>query len=136
MEDFGDKLGLLQPGQVWSIRHAPNPEARAIIGRVEPLNGRMVVHMSVRGLAPPGGVDKFGENAELMIGHIPIALDAAAESLSALISPAGEITEEFERDFADWKAAAEKDQAGIFIGSIPHAIYEIFQVMRTGSMEE
>ncbi|MET0544903.1 MAG: hypothetical protein ABWZ40_01205 [Caulobacterales bacterium] len=136
METFGEKLGLVQPGQIWSIKQAPNPEARAIIGRVEPFKGRMVLHLSVRDLAPPGGVDAFEAEAELMIGHIPIALESAVESLSSLISPAGEITPEFEQGYAEWKAAADKGQAGIFIETIPDAIWDIFAVMRTGTPEE
>ena len=33
MSEFGDKLGLLKPGQVWTMRNAPNPAARVIMSR-------------------------------------------------------------------------------------------------------
>ena len=136
MSEFGDKLGLLKPGQVWTIRGGPNPAARAIVGRVEPFKGRMVAHISVRDLDPPHGVEGFGEEAELTISHIPIAMEAAAESLSVLISPAGEITSDFEEAFQEWKALAESGQAGIFVESIPFAIHDIFEVMRGSAPEK
>jgi hypothetical protein len=136
MSEFGDKLGLLKPGQVWTMRGAPNPAARVIVGRVEPFKGRMIAHISVRDLDPPGDVEGFGEEAELTISHIPIALEAAAESLSVMITPMGEISADFEEAFADWRAMADAGQAGIFVESIPEAIYDIFAIMRSGAPEK
>ena len=136
MSEFGDKFGLLKPGQVWTMRGAPNAAARVIVGRVEPFKGRMIVHITVRDLDPPSGVDGFGEEAELTISHIPIALEAAAESLSVLITPMGEISEDFEEAYKDWKALADNGQAGIFVESIPEAVFDIFAIMRGSAPEK
>lgn len=136
MSEFGDKLGLLKPGQVWTLRNAPNPAARVIVGRVEPFKGRMIAHVTVRDLDPPGDVDGFGEEAELTISHIPIALEGAAESLSVMITPMGEISEDFEEAYADWKTLADKGQAGIFVESIAEAVYDIFAIMRGSAPEK
>ena len=136
MSDFGDKFGLLKPGQVWTMRGAPNPAARVIVGRVEPFKGRMIAHITVRDLDPPSDVEGFGEDAELTISHIPIALEAAAESLSVLITPMGEISADFEDAYIDWKTLANAGQAGIFVESIPEAIYDIFAIMRGGAPEK
>ena len=118
------------------MRNAPNPAARVIVGRVELLKGRMVAHVTVRDLDPPGGVEGFGEEAELTISHIPIALEAAAESLSVLITPMGEISEDFEEAYADWKTLADQGQAGIFVESIAEAVFDIFAIMRGSAPEK
>lgn len=136
MSEFGDKLGLLKPGQVWTMRAAPNPAARVIVGRVEPFKGRMIAHVTVRDLDPPGGVDGFGEEAELTISHIPIALEAAAESLSTLITPMGEVSADFEEAYGDWKKLADQGQAGIFVESIAEAVFDIFAIMRGSAPEK
>lgn len=118
------------------MRNAPNPSARVIVGRVEPFRGRMIAHVTVRDLDPPGDVEGFGEEAELTISHIPIALEAAAESLSVLITPMGEISQDFEEAYTDWKAMADQGQAGIFVESVAEAIYDIFAIMRGSAPEK
>lgn len=136
MTDFGDKLGLLKPGQVWTMRSAPNPSARVIVGRIEPFKGRMIAHITVRDLDPPSGVEGFGEDAELTISHIPIALEGAAESLSVMVTPMGEISTDFEQAYNGWKQMADAGQAGIFVESIADAVHDIFAIMRGSAPEK
>jgi hypothetical protein len=136
MSEFGDKLGLLKPGQIWTLRGGPNPTARVIIGRIEPFNGRMLAHVTVRDVDPPTGVEGFGEEAALTISHIPISLEGAAESLSVMVSPMGEISADFEEAYGDWKTMADAGQAGIFVETIPDAIFDIFAIMRASAPEK
>ncbi|WP_189091026.1 hypothetical protein [Deinococcus ruber] len=121
------------PGQRWAYHTRSGEEAsRLLVLKVEVLNGEEVVHLSIGGLAmnnplSPGGVSQ-------QIGHVPIGASALRRSVTWLEESAAELPED-ESGYWQWKAAADRGEAGVFtleIADLVDVLEEAFQTAHSG----
>lgn len=108
-------------GQVWTYPTRAGEEAsRVIVCRVE-TDARLgqIVHIHVSGLrlknkhVPGGFVDQ--------IGHMPYSGDALRKNVTALEST-GAALPAFEDGYAEWRAAFDQGQAGVWTAPIAEAL--------------
>jgi hypothetical protein len=104
------------PGQLWSIKPGTATTMRVIVGRVEPLGERTVVHVSVidiAGFPDVPGLGKFDG-----IGHMPFDSAALAASVDRLLASDAPPARDFEVGYSTWKA----NQGGVFTVGVPQAV--------------
>ena len=117
----------LEAGQVWTYKTRPGEEAsRIIICRIEqdPRLGE-IVHIQV------GGVDlmtKQGPQGVNVIGHAPYSGEALRKDLISL-EAAGVALPDFEGGYADWRAAFDEGNAGVWTAPITTMIGGIERAM-------
>ena len=113
-------------GQAWSIRDIAEPEARAVIGRIEAaaeMDGQVVFHCPIFNAAT---VD-MGEGPELLVfGHIPFTRDAFAASALTLLEEKADTAAAFDEGYYQWAEAL----GGAFNVPIAQAINDALQAAR------
>jgi hypothetical protein len=104
------------PGQLWSIKPGAATTMRIVVGRVEPLGERTVVHVSVidiAGFPDVPGLGKFDG-----VGHMPFDSTALAASVDRLLASDASPAHDFEAGYATWRAEA----GGVYATSVPQAV--------------
>lgn len=113
-------------GQAWSIRDISEPEARAVIGRIEAaaqLDGQIVIHCTIFNAAT---VD-LGEGPELLVfGHIPFTRDAFSASALTLLEDKADTAAAFDEGYYQWAEAL----GGAFDVPIAQAVNDALQAAR------
>lgn len=113
-------------GQAWSVRDVSEPQARAVIGRIEAaaqLEGQTVIHCTIFNAAT---VD-MGEGPELLVfGHIPFTRTAFASSALALLEDKADTAAAFDEGYYQWAEAL----GGAFDVPIAQAINDALQAAR------
>jgi hypothetical protein len=87
-------------GQVWSLRRCPS---RAAIHKVEALEGKLVVHVSI-----------LSSDGEVELGHAPFAHDAFLRSVGRVLSTTTDDAD-FQAGYAYWRSEYDRGAAGVFI---------------------
>jgi hypothetical protein len=103
-------------GQEWSIRSSQQLTAKIVIGRIEPLNDKIVVHVAIFDIQlqrPPTNSTRVTE-----IGHAPFEESALAGSVGDLIANGVTPPSGFETGYEQWR----RQQGGIFTVSVSHVI--------------
>ena len=114
------------PGQAWSIKDIAAPEARIVIGRIEPaaqLDGQTVMHCTIFDAV----IADFGEGPEpLVFGHIPFTEDAFAASVGTLLDSHARTADAFDEGYYQWA----ESMGGAFNSPIAAAIADAMQAAR------
>jgi hypothetical protein len=90
----------LAPGQVWSIKSASQSSAKIVIGRIDPWNDKIVVHVSVMDLTVPQGLPGAGRPTR--IDHMPFEEGAVVESIDRLVATGAMPAPDFESGYRQW----------------------------------
>ncbi len=117
----------LAPGQIWSIKSAQPTSAKAVIGRIEPLNGSIVVHISIIDVPIPAGLPNAGGTTT--IGHMPFDQAAFAASVDRLVGANAATSSAFEDGYRNWQAA----KGGFFTISVQQALEVAFETIKRGT---
>lgn len=111
------------PGQSWSIKDINQPDARAVIGRVEQaaqLDGQVVIHCTLFNVA----IVDMGDGPEpLVFGHIPFTQDAFAASVGTQIESGAATAAAFDEGYYQWAEAL----GGAFSVPIAQAVGDALQ---------
>ena len=114
------------PGQAWSIKNIEAPDARIVIGRIEPavqLDGQIVMHCTIFDAV----IADTGDGPEpLIFGHIPFTEEAFAASVDTLLDSNARPAEAFEQGYYQWAEAL----GGAFSGSVAAALSDALQAAR------
>lgn len=104
----------LETGQVWTFAEAPSPEARLIIGDVEPFgpDGDVAVSISLTGL--PMMETSGGHRVGGTMYHLPFSEETLRPALLELVSENEPMLDGYSEGYATWKEAVENGGAGIF----------------------
>jgi hypothetical protein len=100
-------------GQEWSIKAAPPSSAKVVIGRIETINGREIVSVSI--------IDVPTDHGPSTVGHAPFEKSALLGSLDSLIATRIPTDSNFEQGYQQWKSA----NGGYFTIGIAQAIEAI-----------
>jgi hypothetical protein len=104
------------PGQLWSVKAVGAATMRIVVGKVEPLGGRTVVHVSVmaiKGFPDVPGLGRFDG-----VGHMPFDAAALARSVDRLLASDVEPAPDFQAGYATWQS----EKGGVFTLSVPEAV--------------
>lgn len=114
------------PGQAWSLKDIDRPEARIVVGRIEPaaqLDGETVVHCTIFGAV----IADMGDGPEpLTFGHIPFTQAAFAASVDTLLASDAATADAFDEGYYQWAEAL----GGAFNQPVAAALVEIIQGAR------
>jgi hypothetical protein len=103
---------VLEVGQSWTYRDAPNAASRVVIGRLDKMRGYgTVVSVCITNVPVPGS--EPGKSEVFDIFHAPITEDVLTESLLELVGQEA-TSPDFEEGYADWRASLEDGEAGVF----------------------
>jgi hypothetical protein len=119
----GQRDPRFAPGQMWSIKSAPQAAAKVIIDRIEPWRDKVVVHVSVVDVPIPRGMP--GSGGTTAIGHLPFEQSAFAASVDRLLATGIAPASSFESGYKQWQDA----KGGIFTVTIQEAIEFTFQAI-------
>ena len=108
------------PGQLWSVKGSA---LRVIVGRVEPVRDRTVVHVSVTGISGFPALPGVGEFDA--VSHMPFDAGALAASVDRLLASEATPLRDFEIGYAEWKSAA----GGVYGLSVPQAIEATYRAI-------
>ncbi len=108
------------PGQLWSIKGAA---MRIIVGKVEPLRDRTVVHVSVIGISGFPALPNVGSFDA--VSHMPFDSEALAASVDQLLASDATPLREFEIGYTEWKSNA----GGVFGLSVPQAVEATYRTI-------
>jgi hypothetical protein len=101
------------PGQLWSVKGAA---LKVIVGKVEPLRDRTVVHVSVTGISGFPALPGIGDFDA--VSHMPFDAAALAASVDRLLASDATPLRDFEIGYAEWKSNA----GGVYGLSVPQAV--------------
>ena len=101
------------PGQLWSVKGSA---LKVIVGRVEPLGERSVVHVSVTGISGFPALPNVGVFDA--VSHMPFDAATLADSVDRLLASDATPLRDFEIGYAEWKSAA----GGVFTLTVPQAV--------------
>jgi hypothetical protein len=87
-----------------------------VIGKIEQVGGRTVVHVSLTGIRCPSGTT-------VSLGHAPIDADALSASVDRVVAIGVPTTRGFEQSYGHWKA----DQGGAFTVSVPEIAAQLLK---------
>jgi hypothetical protein len=114
------------PGQAWSIRNVDAPNARIVIGRIEPaaqLDGKIVMHCTIYDAV----IADTGDGPEpLIFGHIPFTDEAFAASVETLLEENAATAEAFDQGYYQWAEAL----GGAFSGTVAATLSDAVQAAR------
>jgi hypothetical protein len=108
------------PGQLWSVKGSA---MQVIVGKVEPLRDRTVVHVSVTGIAGFPVLPNIG--AFDAVSHMPFDADALAASVDRLLASDATPLRDFEIGYAEWKSNA----GGVYGLSVPQAVEATYRTI-------
>jgi len=115
-------------GQVWKYKTRPNEEnSRLTIAKVEnePKNGN-IIHITVTNLkiknphAPSGYTD--------LIGHMPLAESAVAESATELSNEMPDLSS-YKEGYQDWREAFDNGRGGIWTLPVSECVAAMEEVV-------
>jgi hypothetical protein len=113
-------------GQAWSIKDIDAPNARIVIGRIEPaaqLDGKIVMHCSIFDAV----IADTGDGPEpLLFGHIPFTEDAFSASVETLLDSNARTAEAFDQGYYQWAEA----MGGAFAGPVAATLSDTMQAAR------
>ena len=109
-------------GQMWSIKSASHTTAKIIIGRIEPWNGKVAVHVSIVDIPIPRGM--HGAGGVTRIDHVPFEKAALAASVDKLLENDMSTAPDFESGYQQWHS---DKRAGIYTISVSQAIELMFE---------
>ena len=116
-------------GQVWKYKTRPNEENSVLtIAKIEnePKNGN-IVHITVTNLkiknqhSPSGYTD--------LIGHMPLAESAVAESVTELSDETPDLSA-YEEGYQDWREAFDNGRGGIWTVSVSECVAAMEQAIQ------
>jgi hypothetical protein len=114
------------PGQAWSLKNIHEPNARIVIGRIEPaaqLDGQIVIHCTIFDAV----IADTGDGPEpLVFGHIPFTEEAFAASVEVLLDSNAQTAEAFEQGYYQWAEAL----GGAFTGTVSATLSDALQAAR------
>ena len=110
------------PGQIWSIKSTMPTTAKVVIGRVEPWDNEMVVHVSMIDVPIPKDMPGAGTT---VIGHMPFQRSALAASVNRLLATGAAPASSFESGHKEWQDA----KGGVFTIDVESAIKFVFQAL-------
>jgi hypothetical protein len=103
------------PGQEWSIKSEPQSTAKVIIGRIEPWNGKVAVHVSVIDIPAPASPHAVRITE---VAHSPFEKMALAASVDRLLATDVAPLQDFEGGYQQWK----ENHGGIYTISVAEMI--------------
>lgn len=113
-------------GQAWSIKNIDEPNARIVIGRIEPaaqLDGQIVIHCTIFDTV----IADMGDGPEpLIFGHIPFTEEAFSASVETLLDSDALTADAFEEGYYQWAEAL----GGAFTGPVAAALSDAMQAAR------
>ncbi|GJL96271.1 MAG: hypothetical protein DHS20C06_00880 [Hyphobacterium sp.] len=113
-------------GQSWSIKNIDEPNARIVIGRIEPaaqLDGKIVFHCTIFDAV----IADMGDGPEsLIFGHIPFTEEGFSASVETLLESDADTAEAFDQGYYQWAEA----QGGAFTGTIAATLSDAMQAAR------
>jgi hypothetical protein len=113
-------------GQAWSLKNVNEPNARIVIGRIEPaaqLDGQIVMHCTIFDAV----IADTGDGPEpLVFGHIPFTEEAFAASVETLLDSNAQTAEAFEQGYYQWAEA----MGGAFTGPVAATLSDVVQAAR------
>ena len=112
----------LEKGQVWTFEDATTPDARIVIGDVEPLWGGESVAVSISIINLPLVELPNGELGGSSIGHLPFDIDVLRANLVTLESLGGNLDENYDEGYTYCKQAIEAGEAGVFTITVAETI--------------
>jgi hypothetical protein len=115
----GDTPKNLAPGQAWSFAGAPSEKARVVIGALDAVGDTDIVHVALVDVPPPPEMN-LGRDA-VTVSHMPFDRAAIEASLESYLGEEA-APEEFENGRADWKAALDAGEAGVFTITLAQAL--------------
>lgn len=96
-------------GQVWSYATRPGEEgSRVHVGRIESISGHVIVHVKLTGLRI-----RSGSQTASVVGHMPIAEESLAQSVTRLEGEPADLAG-FEEGYAGWRQEFDAGRAGYF----------------------
>ena len=107
----------LAPGQAWSIKSEIPTSTKVVIGRIEPLQHHVVVHVSIIDIP---NMDKL-----TAIDHMPFDQPSLATSLDQLLGTGAAPAPNFETGYKQWRDA----NGGFFTISVSEAIKVVFEAV-------
>jgi hypothetical protein len=105
------------PGQKWSIKSSTPTTVRVIVGRVEPWEDKVAVHVSLIDVAIPSRESNATEL--ITVDHIPFDSAALAGSVDQLLATDASPAPRFESGYGHWRS---EKSAGVFTVSVSEAI--------------
>ena len=112
------------PGQEWSVISTQPTTMKVIIGRVEPWNGQIAVHVAVTDIVASAGALNAGRT--ITIGHMPFEQSALAASVGQLLATAIPLPATFEEGYRSWRDA----KGGLFTISVAKAVAAGLEMMK------
>lgn len=85
-------------GQEWSLKSAAGAPAKIVIGKIEPLRGKTVVHVAIVDIPALPGKDRFST-----IAHVPFDEVALRASVDRLVGVDVPLPHEFVLGYEEWK---------------------------------
>jgi hypothetical protein len=122
MIGVGKDLSLPHPvtgfivGQEWSIKSSQRSTVKIVIGRIEPWQDKIAVHVAI--LDIPNSRVGVGATVLTQIARIPFEKSVLAESVGDLIATAVTLPPDFDDGYRQWK----EHRGGIFTISVAQAI--------------
>jgi hypothetical protein len=108
-------------GQVWSVRDAPGPDTRVVIGKIEDFGVVRAVHAAVLEI-PEYELLRSDTTATIDLIHVPFEAAAFRRSLDAQIGDFEAPPDGFAESYAEWRAAAEAGEAGVLPLTVSEAV--------------
>ena len=97
---------------------------KVIIGRVEPWNGQIAVHVSVTDVVVPAGAPNAGRT--IAIGHMPFEQSALAASVDQLLATRVPSPPAFDEGYRDWQDA----KGGLYTIGVAKAVATGLEMMK------
>jgi hypothetical protein len=98
-------------GQRWSLSNSDYAAVSLTIGRIEVLNDKTIIHISLHSIPLPDG-------EKIEVAHMPFSEMSLRASVGRLLTTGDSPHDEFETGYADWR----KHQGGYYTITVPEAI--------------
>lgn len=113
----------LAKGQAWSFKGAPAPNARAIIGAIECVDAREVIHLALVDLPSPR--ELACEREVIAITHMPFDRESVEASVDCLLGEE-DPPESFNQGRARWRDARARGDTLVFSVTLGEAIESVY----------
>lgn len=108
-------------GQMWSVKSPAPADLRIVVGRVEALNGKTVVHVSILNVPCPD----WYPIRTMDFGHIPFDEATLAASIDKLVATDAAPSSNFEGGYSQWHEA----HGGVFTIDVMKVIEIAFETI-------
>ncbi len=112
---------LIAVGQVWTVRDAPGPDVRVVIGKIEEFGVVRAVHVAVLNV-PEFELLRSDQTATIDLLHVPFEASALRRSLDAQVGDFTAPPDGFAESYAEWRLAAEDGEAGVLPLTVTEAV--------------